>query len=74
MDKNIKKNISPAAINESQAATYIGVSASTIAKWRKEGIGPKYKAVVCPGAEKPRYLYPVKLLNEWLENDAIVTA
>lgn len=73
--KNIAKSqkIQPGALNESQAAIYVGVSPSTMAKWRKEGVGPRYKPVVCPGAEKPRYLYPVKLLDEWLES-AVVTA
>ncbi len=64
--KNVKKN----ALNQSEASYYIGVSSSTLSRWRHEGIGPKYKSVILPGKTKPRILYPVKCLNEWL--DAVV--
>ena len=75
--KNPKKQLGaeiPAAVNEAQAAKYIGISPSTLAVWRKTGIGPKYKSITVPGKKKPRYLYPVKLLDEWLETSTVVTA
>ena len=66
-------NIKPGALNESQAAAYIGVYPSTMAEWRKEGIGPRYKDVTRVGKKKKRILYPVKYLNEWLDK-AVETA
>ncbi len=71
--KFIENNIRPGALNEALAAVYIGVSPSTIAEWRKEGIGPRYREVVRLGKSKPRYLYPIKLLDEWLEQAAVKT-
>ena len=52
--------------NESQAAEAIGVSASTLAGWRKNGIGPEYKAVKMPGKDRARILYPIAALEAWL--------
>lgn len=69
-----EKGIISQALNENRAAMYIGVSPSTLANWRKDGIGPKYKAVIAPNSKKTvRILYPIKFLEEWL-NDAVVNA
>lgn len=68
-----KKQISEGGLNESQASRYIGVSATTLANWRKDGIGPRYKSIIRPGSKKQRIIYPIKLLEEWL-NDAVVNA
>lgn len=71
MGNTIQTTIKPGALSEAQAAQYIGISPSTMAEWRKDGIGPKYKEIKRIGKEKPRYLYPVKFLNEWLEAAAV---
>lgn len=74
MDYNKKKqNIEAKTASESKAAIIIGVSPSTLAIWRTEGIGPKYLAIQRPNKEKPRILYPLKFIDEWLENQAIQT-
>jgi phage terminase Nu1 subunit (DNA packaging protein) len=53
-------------LNESQAAEIINVSASTLANWRKDGIGPSALAVIRKGSQKPRWLYPKRAIAEWL--------
>ncbi len=52
--------------NENQAAEAIGVSASTMAQWRKSGVGPEYKAVKMPGKDRARILYPIAAIEAWL--------
>lgn len=52
--------------NENQAAEAIGVSASTLAQWRKNGVGPEYKAVKIPGKDRARILYPITAIEAWL--------
>ncbi len=74
MKQFIEKSLKPGAINESRAAEYIGVSASTLAEWRKDGIGPKYVSIVRPNSTKARILYPIKFLDEWLDKSAVITA
>ncbi len=58
--------IKPMTYNESQAAEAIGVSASTMAQWRKNGVGPEYVSVKMPGKERARILYPIAALEAWL--------
>ena len=70
----IEKNIKQGALNEAKAAAYIGVAPSTLAEWRKEGIGPRYKSVTRKGKDKCRILYPVQLLDKWLTQDTVQTA
>jgi hypothetical protein len=71
MSNNISISLKPGSLNESQAAAYLGVSPSTLAEWRKDGFGPRFCAIVRPGKEKARNLYPLKFLDEWLEKQAI---
>ena len=55
-----------ACLNESNSAVIIGVSASTMSNWRKEGIGPSYKKV--DNGVRSRVLYPKTAIIEWLNN------
>ena len=57
IDPKFKKKIS---LNESEAGKIIGVSASSMATYRKQGIGPEYKRV------GSRVLYPKIALAEFI--------
>jgi D-Tyr-tRNAtyr deacylase len=48
------------SLNESETASILGVSASTLAARRKEGMGPEYRKV------GSRYLYPKTKIAEFL--------
>lgn len=47
-------------LNQSQVSNIIGVSSSTLEKWRNEGIGIEWKKV------GGRVLYPKISIAEWL--------
>jgi|TARA_R110002050_G_scaffold243131_3_gene379608 hypothetical protein len=55
-----------ACINECNAAMLIGVSASGLSNYRKEGIGPEYIKV--ENGAKARILYPKTCILKWLNN------
>jgi hypothetical protein len=57
IDPKFKKKIS---LNESEAGRIIGVSASSMATYRKQGIGPEYKKF------GGRYLYPKIAIAEFM--------
>ncbi len=61
MDPRFKKLI---ALNAKQASEIIGVSASTMENWRKEGIGPEWKKV--NNGKRGRVLYPKVSIAEWI--------
>ena len=62
-------------LNSKQTAQVIGVSASTIEEWRKNGLGVQYIAVPCLGKKKiARCLYPIKNIAKWMVLNQIKTA
>lgn len=64
---------SKVVLNESQAAEILNISASTLANWRKDGIGPSALAVIRKGSTKPRWLYPKRAIAEWIVMSEIKT-
>ncbi|MCK5110407.1 MAG: DNA-binding protein [Arcobacteraceae bacterium] len=54
------------ALNQSQTASIIGVSISTLENWRKEGIGPEY--IKAGTGKRGRILYPKIKIGDYLEN------
>jgi DNA-binding XRE family transcriptional regulator len=67
----LQKKYNKMVLNQSQAAAEIGVEPSTMGKWRKDEVGPRFKKM--PGG-KGRVLYPVVEIAKFLENDLIETA
>ena len=59
-------------LNEKEAAQIVGVSSSTMANWRKNGIGPTHKKI--QNGEKARVLYPRIELAKFQINDLILCA
>jgi hypothetical protein len=54
----------PIVLNESQVAKVIGVSPSTIANWRKVGLGPEFKKL--NNGLKAKVMYTKHSVAEWL--------
>lgn len=61
-------------LSENQVAKIVGVSASTIAHWRRDGVGIDFIEVTRPNKTKPRYLYPIDAVAEFLANRRVRTA
>jgi D-Tyr-tRNAtyr deacylase len=53
-------------LNESQVASIISASPSTLCGWRKQGLGPEYIKIAA--GKKGRVMYPKLALAEWLAN------
>lgn len=51
-------------LNESQVAKIIGVSASSVSKWRREGLGPRFKKL--DNGLKAKVMYTKQSVAEWL--------
>lgn len=47
-----------------QLAKLIGVSESTVKKWRNLGTGPRY-LIINKGAKRQQYRYPIQAVNQW---------
>lgn len=60
-------------LSENQVAKIVGVSASTIAQWRKDGVGIDFIEVTRPNKTKTRYLYPLDAVAEFLVNRRVRT-
>ena len=56
----------PEGLNPRRAAIWLGVSVSTLERWRAQGTGPKY--VQEPGGRL--VIYPVDELRAWLRERA----
>jgi len=54
------------ALTVEQLREYLPVSARTLRRWRKAGIGPPWLEVRSPGG-KPIFYYPTKAFAEWQE-------
>lgn len=59
-----EKKQSSACLNEAFSAQVLGVSASSLATYRKNGLGPEY--IKIDNGKKGRVLYPKTALVEWL--------
>lgn len=55
-------DLSPILLDVKEAASFIGVSVSTLKEWRAEGAGPRFRPI---GA---RVLYHVDDLRNWAES------
>jgi len=72
MENNIKETINQInemgykalVLNENQVAKIVGVSPSTISKWRKEGLGPNFKKL--DNGQKAKVMYTKQSVAEWL--------
>lgn len=72
MDEKIKATISDInemgyksiTLSENQTAKIIGVSASTLSIWRKEGIGPEFKKMNT--GRNGRVFYTKNSIAEWI--------
>lgn len=53
----------PMSLKEKDAAKYIGVSHSTLRRWRQKGIGPKHYRLGRP------YFYTIAAIEEWMKNE-----
>jgi len=53
-------------LNEHQAAKIIGVSAGTLANWRKGAIGPAY--IKLENGKRARVMYPITAIADFLSN------
>lgn len=62
-------------LNSKQTAQVVGVSPSTILKWKTDGIGIEYINVKCYGKKRSnRVLYPIKNVARWMVLNQIKTA
>lgn len=53
----------PAMLSTGVAADYLGVSTNTLARWRMDGVGPKY-------VKAGRYVrYPAHCLIDWFKEN-----
>lgn len=57
--------VTPVALNTHEAATYLGLSAPTLHRWRAAGTGPRYAKL--GGA----VVYRVVDLDSWLESKLV---
>lgn len=72
-DLNLTKGLN---LNSSKVAIVLGVSPSTIAEWRKNGLGAEYIAVptVSKKAKKiARVMYPISNVAKWIVQNEIKT-
>ncbi|AXH12006.1 DNA-binding protein [Halarcobacter bivalviorum] len=53
-----------ACLNESFSAQVLGISASSLATYRKNGLGPEF--IKIDNGKKGRVIYPKTALVEWL--------
>lgn len=68
-DEKIAKVIT---LNERQTSKILGVSPSTLAKWRHDGIGPAF-IKNSPEGSKGRVLYSKFEIANWITNSSIKT-
>ena len=55
--------VMPAMLSTGNAAEYLGVSINTLARWRMDGVGPKY-------VKAGRYVrYPAHYLAKWFQEN-----
>ncbi len=66
-----KEKRGSACLNEFYSAQVVGVSSSSMATYRKKGLGPEYLKV--DNGKRGRVLYPKTALCDWL-NQTIKTA
>lgn len=70
IDPKFKKLIT---LNQSQTASAIGVSPSTLELWRRNSVGPNYLKMGIK-SKKGRVLYTKQAIAEWLSSHAVQTA
>lgn len=57
--------VMPAMLSTGDAADYLGVSIDTLARWRMNGVGPKY-------VKSGRYVrYPAHYLVQWFRENLV---
>lgn len=57
--------VMPAMLSTDDAADYLGVSLSTLSKWRQAGVGPKY-------VKSGRFIrYPAHYLTQWFKESLV---
>lgn len=55
--------VMPVMLSSGDAADYLGVSTNTLARWRMDGVGPKY-------VKSGRYVrYPAHYLAKWFKEN-----
>jgi transposase-like protein len=64
MDEITSMGYKELMLSESQVAGIIGVSASTLANWRRKGIGVEYKKL--NNGKRARVMYPKKSVADWV--------
>lgn len=55
-----------ACLSENFTAKIIGISSSSLANYRKDGLGPKY--LKADRGKRARVLYPKESIVEWINN------
>lgn len=57
--------VMPAMLSTDDAADYLGVSISTLSKWRQAGVGPTY-------VKSGRFIrYPAHYLTKWFKESLV---
>lgn len=60
-----------ATLSSKEASQYVGLSYSTLKRWREHGIGPRYLKI--GEGKNTKVLYPIVELDKFIQNNLQAT-